>query len=320
MDPILKRLFGHAEVVEILVRGVLPDHADRIDLSTLEKASAEQVGEALARRYADMIWTARTRDGTGLAVILTEFQGKPDRLMSLRPAVYSHLAVQELLQRVRPALRPDAIEVLPPVVIYHGPGAWKAPTALGDVFPRGIPREFRVIQRDPAGGGSATAIDLVGAMTGLHRDTSMKGALAELGRLRKIAAETGDRLDGLLADCVGARSGADVLAENGGIPDRSFHLSPRNKEKELPDGTGTPGSVPTYYPHQLRETADETTFLSVPFPSGYRITHQPLSGVGIKPGTTKSLLSAFAENEMGISCPPSLGRGPTSGNGGGPDS
>jgi len=41
-------------------------------------------------------------------------------------------------------------------------------------------------------------------MTGLHRDNSMKSTLTELGRLRKIAGDTGDRLDGLLADCIGA--------------------------------------------------------------------------------------------------------------------
>ena len=32
----------------------------------------------------------------------------------------------------------------------------------------------------------------------------MEGALADLGSLRKIAGDTGDRLDGLLADCIGA--------------------------------------------------------------------------------------------------------------------
>ncbi|MCY3807941.1 MAG: Rpn family recombination-promoting nuclease/putative transposase [Gemmatimonadetes bacterium] len=158
-DPILKRLFGHAEVVEILIRDVLPEDARRIDLSTLEKLGTEFVGEALVRRYPDMMWTAHTRDGTGRVVILVEFQGRPDRLMPLRTAIYSHLAVQEMLRRSRPAPRPDSIEVLPPIVIYHGRGAWKGPTALGELFPRGIPREFRVIFRDPAGSESGTAGD-----------------------------------------------------------------------------------------------------------------------------------------------------------------
>ena len=204
MDPTLKRLFGHAEVVEILVREMLPEHVDRIDLATLEKAGTELIGEALARRYPDMIWTARTPDGAGRVLILTEFQGKPDPVMPLRTTIYSLLAVQEMLKRKRPALRPDSVEMLPPIVIYHGPGAWKGPTALDEVFPRGTPREFRVIFHDPEGGGSGTATDLVEAMSGLDGDTSVKATLAGLRRLQRIADETDDRLDRLLADCIGA--------------------------------------------------------------------------------------------------------------------
>ena len=55
---------GHPEVAELLIRETLPEDADRIDFSTLEKLGTELVGEALSRRYADMMWTARTRDGT----------------------------------------------------------------------------------------------------------------------------------------------------------------------------------------------------------------------------------------------------------------
>ena len=68
-DPLLKRLFGHAEVVEILIRDMLPEDAGRIDFATLEKVGTELVGEALVRRYPDMLWTARTRDGTRRVLI-----------------------------------------------------------------------------------------------------------------------------------------------------------------------------------------------------------------------------------------------------------
>lgn len=156
-DPLFKRLFGHAEVVEILIRDMLPEDAGRIDFATLEKVGTELVGEALVRRYPDMMWTARTRDGTGRVLILTEFQGQQDRLMPLRRTIYSHLAVQELLERTRPAPGPGSIDVLRPMVIYHGPGAWRGPTSLDELFPRGIPREFRVIFRDSERGGSGGA-------------------------------------------------------------------------------------------------------------------------------------------------------------------
>ena len=36
-DPLLKRLFGHAEVVETLIRDMLPEDVGRIDFDTLER-------------------------------------------------------------------------------------------------------------------------------------------------------------------------------------------------------------------------------------------------------------------------------------------
>ena len=128
--------------------------ADRIDFATLEKVGTELVGEALVRRYPDMLWTARTRAGTRRVLILTEFQGQHDRFMPLRTTIYSHLALEELLRRTHPAPSPDSIDVLRPMVIYHGRGAWRGPTSLDELFPRGIPREFRVIFRDSEVGGS----------------------------------------------------------------------------------------------------------------------------------------------------------------------
>ena len=53
-----------------------------------------------------------------------------------------------------------------------------------------------MIFRDPAGGAPGTAASLVGAIASLDRDTSMAGTLAELGRLKRVASESGeDRLD-----------------------------------------------------------------------------------------------------------------------------
>ena len=173
-------------------------------VATLEKVGTELVGEALVRRYPDMMWTARTRDGTRRVLILTEFQGQQDRFMPLRTTTYSHLALEELLRRTHPAPSPDSIDVLPPMVIYHGPGAWRGPTSLDELFPRGIPREFRVIFRDSETGGSGAAVDLVGAIASLDRERSLAGTIEALGSLRRLAERTGDRLDRLLAECTGA--------------------------------------------------------------------------------------------------------------------
>ena len=53
-------------------------------------------------------------------------------------------------------------------------------------------------------GGSGGAVDLVGAIASLDRERSLAGTLAALGRLRRLAERTGDRLDRLLAECTGA--------------------------------------------------------------------------------------------------------------------
>ena len=195
-DPAFKRLFGHPEVAELLIRDILPEDADRIDLSTLEKLGTELVGEALARRYADLMWTAGTRDGTAQVVILIEFQGRQDRLMPLRTTIYALMAVQELLRRTRPPPHPDPIEVL---------------------------------QRDPERGGSTPGINLAETMNRLDRDNAVKATLAELRRLVRVAEETGDRMDWLLADCMARRkfgaAAGQRLADLLGTPPDSGRLA-----------------------------------------------------------------------------------------------
>ena len=90
------------------------------------------------------------------------------------------------------------------MLLYHGPGAWKGPTELDEVFPRGIPRNFLPIFGDPERGRSSRSGELMGAMTALDRDTSVVGTMVALGTLRRIAAETGGRVGWLLVKCVGA--------------------------------------------------------------------------------------------------------------------
>ena len=204
MDAIFKRLFGHPEVVKHLIRHMLQEEVERIDLSTLEKFDSELIGDALVRRYPDMIWTARTRDGTGTVVFPIEFQGRRDRLMALRTTIYAHLAVQQLLERAPPSLRPESIEVWPPLVVYHGPGAWEDPTELDELFPRGIPRDFSVMFRGSGGSGSGTALELVESTLIVYQNLPMEGILDALRTLRRIAEETDADLDRILAESTGA--------------------------------------------------------------------------------------------------------------------
>ena len=204
LDPALKRVFGHAASIEMLVRAHAPEYAGRIDFGTLRKLGTELVGEALVRRYPDMLWTARVRDGDGRIVILLEFQGTDDRLMALRAAVYGLLSVQELFRRMRPAPATDALEVLA-LVIYHGRGRWKAPTALHTLLPRWVPGDYHVISRDPEeGGATAAQDDLAGAILRFEQERSVAGTQAALRDLRRIGEETGSSFDRFLAECIGA--------------------------------------------------------------------------------------------------------------------
>ena len=134
-DAAFKMLFRHPLTVEMLVRKHAPDHCSRIDFSTLQQLGTEQVGEALVRRYPDMLWTARNHGGTGQVIILLEFQGRPERLMALRMAIYQLLTVQEVIRRARPSVPTDSIEVLS-FVIHHGTRPWGKALSLRQLFGR----------------------------------------------------------------------------------------------------------------------------------------------------------------------------------------
>ena len=201
-DPAFKRLFSHPAAIESVVRRYASEHAEEIDFSTLEELNPELVGEALVRRYPDMLWAARTRDGSGRVLILLEFQGANDPLMPLRIAIYQLLAVQALLRRMRPAATPRSVEVLS-FVIYHGEGRWRTAARLQNLFPRWVPGDYRVIARDPnEGAARASGRDLARTVLDLEKDWSVASTVATLRELTQIADETGSRYDNLMAECV----------------------------------------------------------------------------------------------------------------------
>ena len=202
MDPALKRIFGHAASIEMLVREFASEHAQRIDFSKLEKLSTALVGEALVRRYPDMLWSAPTLDGKGRVVILLEFQGDNEPLMSVRTAVYGLLTVQELLERMQRPPATASLEVLT-LVIHHGRSRWNAPTELAKVFSRWVPGDYRVISRDRGGCESgATHDDLAGVILRFEQERSVEGTLTALGDLKRIGESTGVRFDRFLAECI----------------------------------------------------------------------------------------------------------------------
>lgn len=161
----------------------------------------ELVGEALARRYPDMLWIARKRGATGWVVILIEFQATRDRLMALRMAVYQLLTVQELLRRMRPSPKTDSVEILS-FLIYHGEGTWGAVPSLRKLFRRWVPGDYRVIARDRDHQAVEARTDLAQAILKLERHRGPEATLTTVDALRQVAEETGDDYDHFMAECV----------------------------------------------------------------------------------------------------------------------
>lgn len=172
-----------------------------IDFSTLDKMGTELVGEAMVRRYPDMLWIARKRGATGWVVILLEFQATWDRLMALRMAVYQLLTVQQLLRRMRPSPKTDSVEILS-FLIYHGEGTWGAVPSLRALFSRWVPGNYKVIAPDRDAEATAARTDLAQAILKLERDRGPEATLTTVETLRQVAEETGDDYDHFMAECV----------------------------------------------------------------------------------------------------------------------
>ena len=194
------------------MRRYAPKDAEEIDFATLEELNTELVGEALVRRYPDMLRTVRSTDGSSQVVILLEFQATQDPLMSLRIAIYQLLAVESLLRRIRGTTPARRLKVLS-FVIYHGEGRWKSAETLRRVFPRWVPGDYRVISRQPD--ERVAPGDLARIILKLEQDRSVVGTLATLSELNRIADHTGSQYHCLMAECV-----AEMLVSSGRITRR----------------------------------------------------------------------------------------------------
>ena len=108
-DPIYKRLYAFARMVEDLLRSLFGADLDA-DYRTLEKLPAEYVGEALQQRRGDTAWRLRARgagDGWLHVLVMLEFQSTTDAAMALRVMEYTALLYGELLESDDRDARPD---------------------------------------------------------------------------------------------------------------------------------------------------------------------------------------------------------------------
>ena len=211
-------------MVELLIRAHVPEWADKLDYSTLEKMPTELISKFLQRRYPDMIWRARTTDGETDVVFLMEVQGRPDLHMALRTANYAGLLIESIKEQggLRPGGRlPEVVCI----VLYHGNRPWNAPTRLADLFRHSPPNEYRLVSRRPADARTPpTSSDLPSMLLELAMDLEeMPSMLLELARdwtleemqshlrdpffaeLGRVIHESGDEdFDRFMAGCVRA--------------------------------------------------------------------------------------------------------------------
>ena len=132
-DPIYKRLFGFPRMVRDLLRAVGdPDWLGDVDLDSLEKLSADFVGDSGQQRLGDAVWRIRFRDRWLYLLVLLEFQSTSDARMALRNLEYTALLYRELDRRSQlgtPGRWPPVL----PVVLYNGDAPWTAALEMRDL-------------------------------------------------------------------------------------------------------------------------------------------------------------------------------------------
>ena len=133
-DAAHKYVYMLAAVTADLLRLVAPGWAHELDMATLEDVSAEYLDDHGRRRFGDMAWRVRFRDGEladgrrPYLLALVEFQSTVDRGMVRRVREYAGLLLDRLARNDAMAREGGLPRVLP-VVVYNGAERW---TAIGE--------------------------------------------------------------------------------------------------------------------------------------------------------------------------------------------
>ena len=191
-DATFKKLFSHRRMIELLIRRQVPEWDRKIEYSTLERLPTELIDERLRRRYADMIWRARTIDGTTDLVLLLELQGRPERHMVLRTTTYNILAVQELIEHDKELRRGERRLAVESLVLHHGDRQWNAPTRLRDLFLNSAPDTYRLVERLPPHAPPQGPLDLPQMILGLSGVVSARVMTQQLVVLQRVVERCSD--------------------------------------------------------------------------------------------------------------------------------
>ena len=204
-DAFFKQVFSHPRMIELLIRSEIPEWAGAIDRSSLRRLPADFVDDRLRHRHADRVWRGRSLGGGTEYMLLLEFQGRPERHMALRAAVYGGLAVQELFRHDKEIERGDRNLAVACLVLYHGDRPWNAPTRLHHLFRDSAPDAYQVVSPRPPEAPPPTPLDLPRMLLGLVGVSTAREMRAELRVLQRVVRDCeDDDLDRFLSRAVKA--------------------------------------------------------------------------------------------------------------------
>ena len=139
-DAAHKFIYALREVVVDLLRLVVPDLVDELDLATLEDLSSEFFDDEHRKRAGDMVWRACFLEGTlgngekPCLLVLIEFQSTVDRNMAKRMREYTDLLLERLARR-GVVKREGNLPWMLPIVVYNGSERWTAPGEASELAP-----------------------------------------------------------------------------------------------------------------------------------------------------------------------------------------
>jgi len=192
-DKTYKLLFSHAEMVEDLLRGFVPEEwVGQLDFATLEKYPGSYVSDNLDRREDDVVWRLRCGESWTYVYILIEFQSSVDYFMALRVMAYLALFYQDLV-RSEKLVAGDRLPPVLPIVLYNGRPRWTAAQDIADLLspaPKGLERYAPRLRYFLIDEGRYADSDLV----------PLKNLVAALFRLEN--SRTAREMDGVLAALV----------------------------------------------------------------------------------------------------------------------
>ena len=139
-DAAHKFIYALPAAVADLLRLVVPDWVDDLDLTTLEDLSTEFFDAGHRRRASDMVWRVRFREGElangdrPYVLVLLEFQSTVDRDMAKRVREYTDM-LRDRLMRNGAARREGGLPWVLPVVVYNGSERWTAAGEMSELAP-----------------------------------------------------------------------------------------------------------------------------------------------------------------------------------------